>query len=135
MEQKPAAPVCKAFLVCRQIVNDPNTGETILIGLPNATNHHHFPMAQQYTFFARLSSSHGEYRVEVQLQHDGEVVWSEGPPQLWRMSDPLHDYDLHLTMSVIVPKPATYDFVLLLNGDEMARQKFHAILTPPQASS
>ena len=72
--------------------------------------------------------AHGDYQVEVQLQDDGEVVWRDGPPEPWQMTDPLRNYDLKLTLSVIFPEPGDYEFVLLANGEEVAREKFHAHL-------
>ena len=44
------------------------------------------------------------------------------------MTDPLRNYALKLTLSVIFPEPGDDEFVLLANGDEVAREKFHAHL-------
>jgi hypothetical protein len=44
----------------------------------------------QLGFYARLTSGHGAYHVEVLLQDkSGAVVWREGPPEAWPMSEPL----------------------------------------------
>jgi hypothetical protein len=129
MDRKPPPPVCRVFLICRQIVEDQKTKESVLIGQPTAIHHHIYPTAKLLAFFTRWTSAHGAYQVELQLQHDGEVVWRDGPPQPWRMADPLGIYDLKVTVSVIFPQPGTYDLVLFANGDEIAREKFHAHLT------
>jgi hypothetical protein len=130
MRNKPPLPLCKAFLVLSQIVDGPN-GEVALVGLPRRFPKSAFPAATQVAFFARLTSAHGHYQVEVQLQTpDGQTVWREGPPNPWPLDDPLELYDLKLNMCASFPKPGRYDFVLLMNGDEIARQPFPAELAP-----
>jgi hypothetical protein len=42
------------------------------------------------------------------------------------MTDPLRNYDLKLTLSVIFPEPGDYEFVLLANGG-VARLVWHAL--------
>ena len=127
--RKPPIPVSIAFLPCRQIVEDPSIQDTVLVGLPRMYAHHHFPSAAPLGVFARWSSAHGEYQVELQLVTPaGEVVWKEGPPEPWRMPDPLMTYDLKLTVNVVFPGPGFYDLLLLANGDEVARQRFEAKL-------
>ena len=57
MDRKPPAPVCKAFLICRQIV-----GETLtLIGKSNCHLSRQFPSSCPLAFFARLTGGHGQY--------------------------------------------------------------------------
>src|SRR5437868_7385995 len=100
MNRKPPLPVCKAFLVCRQIVDDPKTQEPVLVGLPLVLTTHRYPAGQQLAFFTRWTSAHGEYQVELQLQApDGTVLWGDSPPEPWRMEDPLKAYDLRLSMT------------------------------------
>jgi hypothetical protein len=55
-------------------------------------------------------------------------MWREGPPDPWLLLDPLELYDLKMTVCVSFPKPGHYDFVLLANGEELARQPFPAKL-------
>ena len=87
--------------------------------------HHRFPTAAVVGFFARLADARGEYAIEVQLQDSaGEVVWSDGPPEPAMMEDPLMYYDLRLNLNVVFPAPGDYDFALVLNGHEAARQRF-----------
>jgi hypothetical protein len=131
MQNKPPQPLCKAFLVLSQIVDPPN-GEISLIGLPRRFQKSSFPAATPVAFFARLTSAHGYYQVEVQLQTpDGQTAWREGPPNPWSLHNPLELYDLKLNLFAAFPKPGRYDFVLLTNGDEIARQPFLAELVPP----
>lgn len=129
MDRKPPPPVCRVFLICRQIVDEEKTNDSVLIGQPTAVHHHIYPTAKPLAFFTRWTSAHGDYQVELQLQDEGAVVWRDGPPNPWRLSDPLEIYDIKVSASVIFPKPGAYEFVLFANGDEVAREKFHAHLS------
>jgi hypothetical protein len=131
MIQQPPLPVCKAFLVCCNIVEDNDPRQVVLAGLPRFHQHHCYPNAPPLAFFARVTSAHGDYVVEIQLQTpEGEVVWTDGPGRPWAMPDPLLMYDLTLSLCPVFPVPGIYDFILLANGQEVARQPFKATLTP-----
>jgi hypothetical protein len=131
MSQQPPPPLCKAFLVCHRIINDTETGEAVLVGQPTAHQHHNYPTAQMMGFFARLASAHGDYLVEIQLQSgDGTVLWRDGPPDNLPMPEPLMLYDLKFNLNVVLPAPGEFEFVLTLNGNDVARQPFRALLTP-----
>jgi hypothetical protein len=128
MKNKPPVPVCTVFLTCRKLAIDSATKEDILIGLPRAFWTRSFPNATPLSFLIRCTSAHGGYAVEVHLQNSvGEVVWKDGPPEPWVMMDPLEMYDLKINTCVIFPAPGIYQFVLVLSGEEVARQRFHAI--------
>jgi len=134
MNGKQPVPLCKAFLPCKQLLMSKNGVDTALMGLPRSFTHHVFPAATPLGFFARLSSAHGEYQVEVQLvSMDGEVVWRDGPPEPLKMDDPLKLYDVRMKTCVAIPKPGQYDLVLMTNGEEVARQPFAAHLATKTA--
>lgn len=127
-------PLCKAFLVLRQITEDPKTLDTSLVGLVMGYHNRNFPAGSPMSFFARLTDGHGSYQVEVQLRdEEGKVVWRDGPSKPWVFSDPLRYYDLKFNMHAVFPQPGAYDFVLTANGEEIARQRFHVSLTPQPA--
>jgi hypothetical protein len=129
MKNKPPIPICTAFLTCRTLAIDPRTGEDVLVGLPRAFWSRNYPAATPLSLFIRCTSAHGNYPVEVQLQNAlGEIVWKDGPPELMEMLDPLEMYDLKMNTNVVFPAPGVYQFVRVLNGDELTRQRFHAIL-------
>src|SRR5262249_23110284 len=131
MSRKPPLPVCRAFLVCRQVVTDPTFGDFVLVGQPRAFISRSFPAASQYGFYARLTSGHRPYQIEGLVQDEsGAVVWRDGPPEAWSMSAPLEMYDVTLNLIVVFPAPGVYDLVLTANGEEVARQRFFAQLTP-----
>jgi hypothetical protein len=126
---KTPIPICKAFLTCRHVATDPQFKDTSIIGLRSHYEHHRFPAAVTVGVFARLTSAHGEYGVEIQLQKlDGEVVWREGPPGPWKLDDPLWTYDFNFNISLVFPAPGTYELVLLVNGEELARERIVAIV-------
>jgi hypothetical protein len=61
----------------------------------------------------------------VQLHDEaGQVVWSEGPAEPWVLDDPLGAYDLTLNMTPVFLGPGAFDFVLVVNGQELARERF-----------
>src|SRR5262249_49374102 len=131
--RKPPTPLCKSFLVCRQILQGPLAPEFSLIGLTRHLTSPTFPASQPLGIFARLTSGHGAYQMEVQLQAmEGEVAWKGGPPGRGGMEAPLQAYDLLLkTLSPVCPRPGVYDLVLLADGTEIARDKFFAHQAPP----
>jgi hypothetical protein len=137
MSHQPTLPVSKAFLVCGKIVEDSKSKEVSLVGFPTSFEFKAYPAARPLSFFARVASAHGDYRVEVQLQtSEGDIVWREGPPKPWRMDDPLKTYDLKmLGICPVFPEAGMYYFVLAANGEEIARQQVLAQLLPQQAES
>ena len=131
---KTPVPICKSFLTCRATATDPDYRDTVLIGLRSHHEHHRYPSSVTVGMFARLSSAHGEYVIEIQVQTpEGETVWKEGPPTPYELSDPLWDYDLLFNINLVFPQPGRYDLVLLANGEEIARERFNAVLTPHMA--
>lgn len=136
MKTKAPTPVCTAFLTCRLFANDPKTGDDLLVGMPRAFVHRNYPAATPISFFIRCTSAHGEYHGQIQLQNGaGEVVWKDGPPDPYKMSNPLELYDLRWNLNVIFPDAGVYQFVAVINGDEIARQTFHAKLGEPPLRS
>jgi hypothetical protein len=127
MDRKPEPPICKAFLVCRQIV-----GETLtLIGQSNCHVNRRFPSGQPLAFFARLKNGRGRYAIEVQLQDaDGAVLWRDGPPAPWSPASPLDTMDITLNLVPIFPGPGDYSLVLTANDEEIGREFFAARLAP-----
>jgi hypothetical protein len=122
-------PICKSFLTCRDIAADPNYNDVVLVGLRSFHEHHRYPASVRVGIFARLASAHGQYRIEIQLQSpEGEVVWTDGPPEPWTLDDPLYNYDLRFIINLVFPAPGTYDLVLLANGQEVARDRYSARL-------
>ena len=130
MRNRPPLPVSKAFLPITGITEHPN-GDASLIGIRCVFTKHSFPTATNMGFFARVASAHGQYQIEVQLQTpDGNTVWRDGPPDPWTLDNPLTCYDLKIGLTPVFPGPGKYDFVLMMNDEEVARQSYEIQLTP-----
>jgi hypothetical protein len=131
-KNKPPVPVCTSFLVVRSFRKETGTDDTVFIGLPRAFWTDNYPAAARLSFFVRCMSGHGKYPLEVQLQSlGGEVVWKEAPTEPWAMMDPLETYDMQMNLLPIFPAPGVFQFVLVLDGEEVSRQRFHAMLGKP----
>ncbi len=132
MKNKPPTPICTAFLVCRGFATDARIQDDILVGLPRAFWTRSFPGAYPLSFFIRCTSAHGEYLLEVQLQSaSGDVAWRCNSTN-WEMPDPLEMYDMKMNAHVVFPSAGVYQFVVVMNGDEVSRQTFHAKYEVPQ---
>jgi hypothetical protein len=117
--------------LCREIHIDPQRGDSVLVGRIDSHATRAFPTAARIGFFTRLTSARGAYEVEVQLHDEsGQVVWREGPTEPWVLDDPLRAYDLNLNLVPVFLAPGAYDFVLLVNGQELARERFVVTLVP-----
>jgi hypothetical protein len=122
MDRKPPAPVCKAFLVCREIA-----GRTLTLMGDNCYINRRFPNGLPMAIFARLTGGHGEYELELQLyDRAGNVVWRDGPEEKWLPTSPLDVLDVPWTIMPIFPGPGDYCLVLAANDEELAREPFYA---------
>jgi hypothetical protein len=124
MDRKPT-PLCKAFLVCHEVYQKPENGSFILVYRPSSWQSHVFPATMEAAFYIRLSSGHGDYAIEVQLQNPRGEVLSRGMlPEPVSMPFPLEVHELSLDFSPVFPAPGDYSFVLTANGEEVAREPF-----------
>jgi hypothetical protein len=128
MSPRPPTPVCKTFLVCKQIFVDELTQECTLVAPIHQIFVEEYPLRQYLSFFARWTKAHGSYRVEVQLRDlEGAVLWRDEMAQPLQASDPLRVVPLSLSRCrVRIPEPGTYEFVLLANGQEVSADVFLA---------
>jgi hypothetical protein len=124
-------PVCKAFLICRQI----KPPHLELIGQNNIYQNDRWPNGPTLGFFARLTGGHGEYTIEVQLQDmAGDVFWRNGPEWKWRPQSPLDTLEMGIHLNVVLPGPGNYSLVLTANGEELCREPYFARLPAPAVS-
>ena len=118
------APQVQAFVVCREITRDPQTGEIVITGPVSHVPITEFPADIRLAVYAHATGSHGTYRLAFELRAaDGDTVWR------WQPVDPLHHADPLVPMQitfdelrVLVEEPGRYDLVLLAAGDEIATQ-------------
>lgn len=133
MKNSRPKPVCKCFLLCREIVGDAGSGDESMIGLPQQFCSDQYPAQMPINVFCRFDAGRGRYSVEVQLQNsDGEVVWKHRH-EPWVMRDPLGTDDLKMKVDVHFPSAGIYHFALILDGEEISRFPFRAHLgeAPP----
>jgi hypothetical protein len=131
---KPPLPICTNFIICRQIVEH-GGGEFSLMHIARQVISRAFPAKLTLGFFAEWVSAHGDYLAEVQLQTlEGQLVWRHGPTELVSLPNPLAVHTFKLSYTPIFPQPGTYEFLLLANGEEVARQRFRADVAPKQAA-
>jgi hypothetical protein len=130
MQENLPDPICKAFLVCHR-TTETDDGESVLVGVPTAIRLAGFPAEVPLGFFARVTNARGEYSADVILETvDGELKWLGSMPGWLKMHDPLMYYDLRLNLLVEFPAPGDYQFVLKMEGHEIARQRFKAASAP-----
>ena len=128
MEGKPPAPVCQSFLVCRQIFQDQATQEIIIIGPAYQIIAMQFPVVGQLSVYARVTSLHGTYLLEAQLRDfEGAVLWRHRFESPLDCRDPLAVTNITLRdLRVSFPAPGKYEFVLMANDADVARDVFSA---------
>src|SRR5262249_18270565 len=117
MGPRPPTPVCKAFLVCKQIFWDEGTGECVLVSPLHQVFTPRYPAVLDLSFFARWTNAHGRYRVELQLRDlEGRVLWREEMDKPFEVADPLRLVSLTLRHHhVRFPAPGKYEVALLAN--------------------
>jgi hypothetical protein len=118
-------------LLCREVHIDPQFKDSILVGRMSAHATRSFPTAARIGFFVRLTSARGSYEVEIQLHDEaGQIVWRDGPAEPWQLDDPLAAYDLVLNLNPVFLAAGAFDFVLVVGGEELARERFTVALAP-----
>jgi hypothetical protein len=118
------APQAQAFVACRKITNDTQTGEIVITGPVSHVPIAEFPADIRLAVYAHVTGGHGTYPLAFILRAaDGDAVWR------WRPADPLtQPYPLtpaQLAFSelrLLVEEPGRYDLVLLADGSDIASQ-------------
>jgi hypothetical protein len=130
MARKPATPICKSFLLCRQIFQDESTGEYLLLGPTNQIVALQYPILADLSVFMHWTSAHGTYRLELQvLDLEGNIVWNNEFEDLYEATDPLKPTLIKLLhLDIPWPRPGKYDVVVLANDEEVVRDVFWAEL-------
>ncbi len=133
MDRSPPTPLCKCFVLCRQIFIDPSRQEYTLVMPTYQVFFTQYPVMQDMSIFARWSNSHGAYDIEVQLRDlEGEILWRHliSPP--FETRDPLQIWVLNLGhLPFHIPQPGKFEVFLLANGHEVASDVLIAHLVTP----
>jgi hypothetical protein len=133
MERRPT-PICKCFLLCRQIFIDAARQEYCLFSPVHQIFPSQYPVVEDLSVFARWTNAHGEYAITVQLRNlEGDVLWQQEMERPFETSDPLQVWLLTLGhLAIPIPKSGKYDVVLLANGHEVAADALLAHRVQPR---
>jgi hypothetical protein len=115
-------PVCKCFLLCRQIFVDALRKEYTVVNPIHQVFAPRYPLTEDLSVFARWSNAHGAYTIEVQLRSlDGDVLWRQEMERPFEAHDPLQIWIVTLPhLTIPIPEPGKYEMVMLANGQEVA---------------
>lgn len=121
MERRPT-PVCKCFVLCRQIFVDPVRQDYTVVSPVHQVFSPRYPLTENLAVFARWTNAHGSYAVEVQLRSlDGDILWRAEMEAPFETRDPLRVWILPLhQLAMTIPEPGKYEVVLLASGQEVA---------------
>jgi hypothetical protein len=122
--------VSKAFVLCRQIIEDRHTGEYVLLVPTADIAVAGFPAILTLSVFARWTSAHGVYEIEVQVQDlEGHVVCGLRQEKPLECQNPLATGFLAMNgLQMFFPRPGKYDLVILANNEEVVRDSVHVHL-------
>lgn len=121
MESRPT-PICKCFVLCRQIFIDPVRQDYTLVSPIHQVFSPSYPSIEDISVFARWTNAHGSYSVELQLRSlDGDILWRQTMEAPFNADDPLQVWIVPLYhLTVRLPKPGKYEVVMLASGKEVA---------------
>jgi hypothetical protein len=121
VERRPT-PLCKCFVLCRQIFIDPVRQDYTLVSPVHQVFSPRYPLIEDLSVFARWTNAHGSYTVEVQLRSlDSDVLWRQTMEAPFEADDPLQVWIVPLHhLAVPIPDPGKYEVALLANGKEVA---------------
>jgi hypothetical protein len=123
-------PVCKCFVLCRQLFNDPVRQDYTVVSPIHQLFSSYYPLVERLAMFARWTNAHGTYDLELQLRNlEGDIVWGVKEQEPFQATDPLQVWIVPLyNVRLRVPAPGKYDIVLLASGVEVARDTIQAHL-------
>jgi hypothetical protein len=121
--QKPPPPLAQSFLICREIFQDRQSGEYMLLSPFNSMTLPGFPAMFRLSLFIQLTGCHGTYQIKLRMQDQGDDVCAECEgPQALVQNDPLHFMQICWRDIVVqFPHPGRYELILLANSEEVAR--------------
>jgi len=131
---RPPTPVCKAFVICRQIFMDNLTQECVLVAPIHQVFLPEFPCDVDLAVYCRLTNAHGAYSLELQLRTlEGDVVCRDRLDAPLATSGPLQIWPVTLRhRHICFPAPGKYEFALLANEEEVVADVFWAHLNSPR---
>ncbi len=118
-------PVCKAILLCKQVVND-GLGGLSLTGLVGNFYVDQTLTAPPTELFCQITDAFGRYNLLVEIHDLGanEVVSRSEPTEI-EVTDPLMSLDVIMSMSELqFQNTGLHDIVVFANGEEIDRKQF-----------
>lgn len=128
-------PVCKAILLCNQLIRDVTTGKASLIGIFDAFRLETVPgHTRPVTAFLQLIEGIGSYVLTVEV-HDlqADKVIARATTESVEFENRLQKREIGVP-PLPVAHVGIYDFVVLANGKEVDRQQF-AVVVPKETSA
>jgi hypothetical protein len=115
------APQAQAFVVCREIREQSEPYEVVLLGPKCHVPIPAFPAEVELSVYAHITGGHGSYDIEITLRNaEGDSVWSWMPPKRLEHPDPLEPQQLLFQDLVVhVPRARRYELALLAGGEEI----------------
>ncbi len=128
--RRPPQPLSQSFLVCREVFQDRQTGEYLLLSPLNTITLPAFPAAMRVSLYIRLTGAHGTYRIGLQLRDPSGGLLGEGSgPQPLQQEDPLMPCQICWRDLVLqFPQPGRYDLILLANDEDLAHHSLDLVL-------
>jgi hypothetical protein len=133
MERRPT-PVCKCFVLCRGLFVNPERQDYTIVSPVHQVFAPRYPLAEDFSVFARWTNAHGSYAVEVQLRSlEGDILCSCKLPAPFEAHDPLQVWIIPLhRLPIQIPAPGKYEVALLANGSEVASDTLFAHRITPE---
>jgi hypothetical protein len=127
-------PIILSFIVCRVLTQDRRTDEYSVVGIVNRYMMTRFPETVTLSVFAELADCQADFSARFELRDNFDALVQEFPFRN-PVKAPPQPLDTLFLMGfdyrVGFPRPGRYDFVLLIEGEEVARRKI--LVTPPPA--
>jgi hypothetical protein len=133
MAIQPPPPMVCSFVVCREIFQDNQTGDYILIGPTEGFSVPEFPFSIGFKVYGHLCGIHREYWPELRLiDSEGEIVWDYRAPVPMRADDPLKHQRLRLSSGAVhIRHPGRYDLLMMAHRIEIVRYPLRLDLHNP----
>ena len=127
---RPPAPLAQSFLVCREVFQDRQTGENLLIGPFSAMALPAYPAALRVTLYIRLTGAPWQLPAGSATLRSGRSAGRRMPgPRALHQDDPLVPCQICWRDLVLqFPKPGRHDLILLANGEDLSHHSLDLAL-------
>ncbi|HVA50526.1 MAG TPA: hypothetical protein VNH11_29545 [Pirellulales bacterium] len=122
-------PHCKAFLICKEVTEDEETGEISLYALIETFRQHTFPgPTAPFVVFLQVYDGIGRYQMSIEANAlDDDASVARATVADLDFPERLAKIDIAIPVdSVYLPRPGRYELLVFVDGQELARQYFNA---------